>query len=327
MHDGNAHSGQDTSISVVIPAYNSEKFIEESVSSVMQQTQQANEIIVIDDGSTDETRSKVEQLGCNYLHYYYQENRGKSAARTLGVKKATATWIAFLDSDDYWHEEKLQRQIELLNHRPDLDWVSCNYFNEKTGAVAVDSKSKMYFPKDALKLLSQNPLYVWTSVVLVKREHVLKLGGFDPTLPTSQDTDFWIRYAYKFPQFGYCPQVLATYRDNPKSATYKNADTRIENVGKLIQKHHQFSSVGSSSRKDTLMKYAFRPVFGLLGEYPSKEIRILLNNLSEQNIRVPLLPLFLSCIPRNVVAIAKRIVALKRNLVFNFRKRVVPSRV
>ncbi len=317
---------KENSISVIIPAYNAANYLKKSIESVLNQSLQPNEIIVVDDGSTDETGKLIENNFHNNVLYLRQNNKGESSARNTGIEHATSKWIALLDADDFWHKDKLKKQMQLLHEKPDLDWLSCNYFNEKTNAVAIGKTDKMCFFYDALELLSCNPLYVWSSVVILKRQNIINLGGFDPKFSTSGDTDFWIRYAYNYPKLGYSNEVLATYYDNPQSSIYTYSPKRIENVKNLILKHHKFSeNISSDKRKYFLMTYAFRPIFGLLGEYQSKEIRRLIKDLSQENIRIPLVPLLLSYLPKKIVACIKSYLALKRNFLFHFCKRIVPS--
>ena len=102
-----------TTVSVVIPVYNSSEYIARTIESVLAQTHKPDEIIVVDDGSTDETRQKVTQYEPK-VKYIYQTNAGTSAARNTGIKTSSSEWIAFLDADDEWLPEYLQKQLALL---------------------------------------------------------------------------------------------------------------------------------------------------------------------------------------------------------------------
>ena len=112
-----------STVSIVIPTYNRESFIKKALDSVMEQTFRDFEVVVIDDGSTDRTKDIVSGYGDN-VHYYYQENRGIAGARNPGIKKSTGDYIAFLDSDDYWIPEKLQRQLALFHEHPEYGMVA-----------------------------------------------------------------------------------------------------------------------------------------------------------------------------------------------------------
>ena len=113
-----------TTVSVVVPTFNRDKFIKKSVTSVLRQTKKPDEIIVVDDGSTDQTWELLKQLGFSKssyndppLRYIYQKNRGVSAARNVGIKASKYNFIALLDSDDVWLETKLERQMTDLNQQ------------------------------------------------------------------------------------------------------------------------------------------------------------------------------------------------------------------
>ena len=104
-------------ITVIIPAYNSVKSIRRAIDSILAQTLKDYEIIVIDDGSTDGTGKIIKEYS-NAVSYNYQENAGVCAARNAGIEKARGQWIAFLDHDDYWQPDKLERQMEILTENP-----------------------------------------------------------------------------------------------------------------------------------------------------------------------------------------------------------------
>ena len=113
-------------VSVVIPAYNACEYIGRAIESVLGQTRAADEIIVVDDGSTDGTGTQVKKFG-ERVRYIHQENSGPSASRNAGVLAAKSEWIAFLDADDEWLPKHLQLQTELLGRNNGLVWSTANY--------------------------------------------------------------------------------------------------------------------------------------------------------------------------------------------------------
>ena len=117
-------------ISVVIPAFNAEKTIARAVESVLAQSRPADEIIVIDDGSKDNTADVIRSYGDKVI-LIQQENAGASVARNAGLKNASGDWIAFLDCDDEWLPEKLKLQSEHLARNPDLKWTYSNFFKKE----------------------------------------------------------------------------------------------------------------------------------------------------------------------------------------------------
>ena len=113
-------------ITVVIPAYNSEKYIARAIDSVLTQTHKPDEIIVVDDGSTDNT-SEIARKYEPSVKLIQQQNAGASVARNTGIEAATSEWIAFLDADDEWLPEKLKLQTEHLKRNPHLQWTTANF--------------------------------------------------------------------------------------------------------------------------------------------------------------------------------------------------------
>ena len=110
-------------VSVIIPAYNSADFIDEALKSVFDQTYKDLEIIVVDDGSTDDTRAVLEKYG-DRVNYHYQDNNGPASARNRGIKLARGKYIAFLDADDLWLPTKLEKQVALFKNRENLGFVT-----------------------------------------------------------------------------------------------------------------------------------------------------------------------------------------------------------
>ena len=193
-----------TEVSVIIPTYNREKFISECVQSVLAQTLPAREIIIVDDGSTDATYNILRDLGFNslstkktVLRYFFQQNRGVSSARNLGIKEARSEYIALLDSDDLWLKSKLDRQVSAfqsdtqssrLCHTDEI-WirngvrVNQHKKHKKHGGNVFQS---------CLKLCCISP-----SSAMMHRSVFEDFGFFDEDLPACEDYDFWLRYSAK----------------------------------------------------------------------------------------------------------------------------------
>ena len=210
---------QTIKISAVIPAYNCEKYIARAIESVLGQTHPVEEIIVIDDGSTDNTAQVVRSFD-DKVTLLHQENAGASAARNAGIQAAKGNWIAFLDADDEWLPDRIKLQVELLNRNPNLVWISGNYLrclcNEKkqkphiTQEVADRAQSgKEYFDSFFAAFLKN----AWgcTDTMLVKKEILLEVGLFEVGQHQMEDMDLWWRIALKYPSFGYIPEPIAIY--------------------------------------------------------------------------------------------------------------------
>ena len=190
-----------STVSVVIPTFNREGFIEQCVVSALQQSKKPDEVIVVDDGSSDKTWDVLRTLGFsdskeerNSLRYIFQRNKGVSAARNLGIKAAKFRYIAFLDSDDLWLEKKLEKQISSLESQSIRYRLS--HTNEIWVRNGVRVNAHLKHEKNGgdifiqcLKLCCISP-----SSSLVDRSVFDDFGFFDENLPACEDYDFWLRF-------------------------------------------------------------------------------------------------------------------------------------
>jgi len=228
-------------ISVVIAAYNASTTIERAVRSVLAQTRPAEEIIVVDDGSTDGTADIARRFGSE-VRLIVQPNGGTSIARNRGIEVATGEWIAFLDADDEWLPEKLKLQDELFRAHPDLGWGYGNFIhtNRKgTPLNAVHPNHSSDAFEDYLHAYCRG-FYAWTGTLVVHKNVFDKVGLFEAGMKRAQDNDLWFRIAYQFPRVGYVGQPLAIYHlDTPGSSTKVNV--HYEFMIRLIERHLQLS--------------------------------------------------------------------------------------
>ena len=218
------------SVSVVIPAYNVEKFVARAIDSVLSQTRRADEIIVVDDGSTDSTAAEVSKFGPR-IRFVRQENAGASAARNAGIEAATSEWIAFLDADDEWLPEKLQLQIEHLKRNPDLVWTTANFYrclcNENRHApnFEPDLAQKVLGAKEYFKDFFRTSLphiCTCTDTMLIKKKILQQAGMFRVGQLMANDIDMWFRIAYRWPVIGFISKPLAVYHMTiPQSISQK----------------------------------------------------------------------------------------------------------
>ena len=181
-------------VSVVIPTYNRGPLVLEAVESVLAQTVPPLEIIVVDDGSNDDTRDRLRRYMTRIM-YCHQTNQGVSVARNQGIRKARGEFIAFLDSDDVWHPRKLELQLQVFEERPDLGLL---------GAGAMDWPAQSFpeitdDPHGRVSLVSWDQLVVrnrlGTSSVMVRTAVLRAAGEFDPVMQSSEDRDLWLRIA------------------------------------------------------------------------------------------------------------------------------------
>ncbi|XZN92432.1 MAG: glycosyltransferase [Microcoleus sp.] len=223
-------------VSVIIPAYNGDRYIVQAVESVLNQTYTNWEIIVIDDGSQDETH-QVLQPYFDKINYIYQQNQGVAAARNRGIKEATGNLIAFLDQDDFFLPNKLAAQVALFTASPSLGIVNSGWHlvNEK-GEIISDIKPWQYFPKlDLETWIVQMP--VLPSAMMFSRKWLEIAGGFNSEFDSVDDADLVIRLAVLGCEAGWLPQVTVGYRQHDKNVSIKKA---LQQANLFINLKHNF---------------------------------------------------------------------------------------
>lgn len=203
-------------ISVVIPTFNRADVLVRALDSVFAQTEPAFEVIIVDDGSTDRTRTLVEQRFAD-CRYFFQENAGVSAARNVGVREAQGDWIAFLDSDDAWLPGKLAAQRDCLAQVPSLRFCHTEEIWIRHGrrVNAMDKHAK----KGGLIYQRCLPLCVISpSSALIERSLLEELGGFDESMPACEDYDLWLRL---------CAQEPVAFVEQPQIEKYGGHDDQL----------------------------------------------------------------------------------------------------
>jgi glycosyltransferase involved in cell wall biosynthesis len=221
-------------VSVIIPTYNRAQFVERAVRSVLAQTYEDFELLVIDDGSSDQTQNTIKRIPDRRIKYIrHSNNKGVSAARNTGIKHAEGNFIALLDDDDVWLPTKLEQQMKYFQTRPDAGAVY-------TGCISIDSKSnepmRNIFPNAVQfkDLLRDNYCEGAPSSILIKKDCFKKVGLFDETLPFCEDWDMWIRLA-RFYEVNVLDQLLVK-RYEHASCMHKNFDLAIEGREMLLTK-------------------------------------------------------------------------------------------
>jgi len=184
-------------ISVIIPAFNRANFLKKAIESVLSQTYQGFELIVVDDGSTDNTYEIVSEFKNNIV-YINQKNRGVAAARNTGIRRAKNKFLAFLDSDDCWDKEKLAIQIDEMQKNPSYLISHTREIWYRNGKLLSQKKKhKKYHGYIFDKCL---PLCaVGMSTVMIKKELFERVGEFDENFPCCEDYDFWLRISVRHP--------------------------------------------------------------------------------------------------------------------------------
>ena len=187
-------------ISIILPTFNRHPFLGLAIQSVLEQTFQDWELIVVDDGSQDESRQVIQALPDDRIHYFYQEHSGVSAARNAGIRRARHPWICFLDSDDYWKPAKLQRQLQELERRPqyqviytDETWIRRG---RRVNPRKIHRKYSGWIYHRCLPLCIISP-----SSVLLHRSILEREGLFDEDFPVCEDYEMWLRISSRQPIF------------------------------------------------------------------------------------------------------------------------------
>jgi len=207
-------------VSVIIPSYNYGSYVGDAVESALNQTFSPSEIIVVDDGSIDETPIVVKKFSDARVKYFWQENAGVSTARNRGISESSGDLIAFLDADDVWDPHKLEKQVEALRADTKLGLVHCGMLE-----VDIDTGETIKKHPEGMEGWIAHEIALWESrtigspsTVVVPRKVIEEVGGFDPQLTHGEDWEFFLRVARRF-KIGFVPDSLVLYRTHTKNAS------------------------------------------------------------------------------------------------------------
>jgi glycosyltransferase involved in cell wall biosynthesis len=226
-------------ISVIIPVFNRAVAVRRAIKSVLAQTFQHFEIVVVDDGSTDGTAASVAEFADHRITLIHHErNHGGSAARNTGIRASSAPYVAFLDSDDEWLPTKLQRQLDVFE-RSSNEHLALVY----TGAewAFPDGHVRRHIPRREIELartlLTENVVGE-TSVGMVRRSALDSIGGFDETLPSCQDMDLWLRISEQF-DAAVVPEALVRVTKADEDRISNNVVYALRGRAQFCQKHKE----------------------------------------------------------------------------------------
>ncbi|CAM3015070.1 glycosyltransferase family 2 protein [Halobacterium salinarum] len=226
-------------ISVVLPVYNQPELLREALQSVQKQSLENVEVVVVDDASEDAISHVVNEFGEWARLICHETNRGAAAARNTGIEHAEGKYVAFLDADDIWEPTKLEQQLVAFEHAEDsvglvytgfvqyeLDGSEWEQYPEARGNIYVEE-----LERDLV-----NP----TSTVMVQRDVLEEVGGFDTNLPSRQDYDLWIRITEHY-EVDYVDEILVDKREQPDSIS-KDFKSRLEGDLAVFEKVKERSS-------------------------------------------------------------------------------------
>ena len=250
-------------VSVVIPTYDRWPVVGEAVESVLAQSFDDYELIVVDDGSTEETGDRLLQYG-ERLTVLTQRRGGVSAARNLGACRALGKYLAFLDSDDLWHPRKLQRQLDFMERNPEVEICQTDETWIRNGA-RVNPRNRHRKPSGDVFRASLELCLVSPSAVMMRRELFERVGGFDESLPVCEDYDLWLRIA-RDTEILLIPEALVTKRgghaDQLSRATWGLDRFRVLSIANLIEAGLDPERAGwaldAMAKKVTILAQGFR---------------------------------------------------------------------
>ena len=250
-------SNKNIFFSVLIPLYNKEKYIKKTLDSILNQTFSNFEIIIINDGSTDKSCEIIESIKDDRIRLIHKKNGGVSSARNRGIGEAKGEFIAFLDADDEWLPNKLEKQYILHKKNPKLIWSSSGYIlinkNRKDKKIIFHQEGVLTDAIDAIV----DGLKIFTSTVIIKRE-VFKNSRllFNEKAITSEDREVWYKMACIYPEMGYIQEVLSIYtrevNDSLTAITLKNKTFDFLTIQDRIS--YELNSI-SNNRKEKLIEY------------------------------------------------------------------------
>jgi glycosyltransferase involved in cell wall biosynthesis len=219
-------------VSAVIPCYNYGRYLARAIDSILAQTYPVSEIIVVDDGSTDNTR-EVALSYADRVRYIFQQNRGPSAARNRGIRAASGEWIAILDADDWWMPEKTELQLATARSEPKVVLVYCNAW-----AVMPDGAQSPWESADPRNLwpwLRRTNCVSNGSVAMIRRDVLLESGGFDESVTGCEDWDMWVRLGLKLRgPFARRPERLAAIHLTPHSVS-TDPEQMLNNTSLILE--------------------------------------------------------------------------------------------
>ena len=250
-------------VSVIVPTYNRWPMVGEAVESVLAQTVSDYELIVVDDGSTDETRSRLRGFGAR-LTVLTRSRGGVAAARNLGANRSSGRYLAFLDSDDLWRPRKLERQLHFMERRPRVCICQTEEIWIRNG-VRVNPRNRHRKPSGDIFRASLELCLVSPSAVMLRRDFFERVGGFDESLPVCEDYDLWLRIA-KDTEVPLIPEALVTKRgghaDQLSRSTWGLDRFRVQSIAKLIEAGLDEDKTGwaleAMAKKVTILAQGFR---------------------------------------------------------------------
>lgn len=249
----------DLKVSVVIPVYNGEKYIACAIESVLRQTHRNLEVIVVDDGSKDLTVEIIKSYNDPRVVVVSQKNSGVAAARNTGILNSSSEYICFLDQDDWWARNKVEKQLGLMLSNQNLGMVYCDFFKAKDELERQYSELKKYNYKKSGKIFSEliHENYISScTLVMIKKSVLNNVGMFNPNLLAIEDLDLWLRISIDY-EVAYVDEILALYRMHNDNTVF----TKKFIKNRILGYQHLLKNYNFSNREKTLLKKYIRNSF------------------------------------------------------------------
>lgn len=260
-------------ISVVIPLYNKEKYVANTLFTVFNQTFQDFEIVIVNDGSTDKSVEEVEKFNDSRIRLIYQENAGVSEARNKGIAEAKYDLIAFLDADDEWKPKYLQTQYELFQKYPECSIFACNYELKNTkGYLKPAIIRKLLFPEtdgiltNYFEVASYSHPPISSISIMVKKEAILSVGGFPVGIKAGEDLLTWARLAVQYKiAYNTISESIYCFDLNEFNSNFRLWDENDYVGNELIRLYHnhfnvpflkRYVGIWFKTRASVLLRYA-----------------------------------------------------------------------
>lgn len=224
----------DPLVTVIIPAYNAARFVRQALRSALNQSGVPLEVIVIDDGSTDDTLQVLREFGGS-IRILRQANAGNIEARNRGARVARGAWLAFLDADDDWLPHKLARQLERTDAQTHLVYTDRLNVGDIGRVSPLQSASQNLLEGDLFEPLLLYGNFITHSSVLIRKKVFEQLGGYDPRVKVCEDWDLWLRYSAQGGHIGLVREPLTRYRWHSSSLT-GNLHQMLEGRLRVVQR-------------------------------------------------------------------------------------------
>ncbi len=296
-------------VSIIIPTYNCERYINETISSILSQTFKNFEVIVVDDGSTDQTRKIVGSYG-SPIKLISQSNAGVCAARNRGLREASGQFVCFMDHDDYWYPDKLSSQIKIFSLHPEVGIVYSRFINWNT-----DSDGHFPSPENFEPRVSPDEIdtdfsgwvyhlflldsWMLTSTAMFRSDVLNICGGFDESLPFSEDWDLWLRVTKEYPIIRMTrPTTLYRQHQQQGNRLVRDIDYRTRLLTNAVKKWGYCSKNGHCiTKKQFYSQLAIYHTIFALNHLRGGKFRVAINSFFKAWLCYPLNLKYLAYIP------------------------------